>query len=41
MFAILCGMLLVPVGLGISAYYLTRIRPEIASAENGELPPLG
>ena len=41
MFAILCGMLLVPVGLGISAYYLARVRPEIAGAENGEIPPLG
>lgn len=41
MFSILCGILLVPVGLAISAYYLARIRPEIAGAENGDLPPLG
>jgi len=39
LFAILCGILLVPVGLAVSAWYLARIRPEIQAAENGDLSP--
>jgi hypothetical protein len=40
MASVLCGILLVPVGLGVSCYYLLRVRPEIADAENGKLPEL-
>ena len=37
MATILCGILLVPVGMAISAYYLLRIRPAIADAEDGKV----
>lgn len=40
MASILCGILLVPVGLAISGWYLTRVRPEIAGVESGHLPAL-
>ena len=40
MASILCGILLVPVGLAISAWYLFRVRPEIAAVEAGRLPAL-
>jgi hypothetical protein len=41
MFTILCGILVVPVGLCISTYYLVRIRPSVAAAEDGRVadPP--
>jgi hypothetical protein len=38
MATILCGILLVPVGLCVSAYYLIRIRPAIRDVENGKIP---
>ena len=38
MATILFGVLLVPIGLAISLWYLLRIRPEVAAAERGELP---
>ncbi len=38
MLAILCGILSVIGGLLVSAYYLTRVRPEIAAIEAGKLP---
>lgn len=37
MATILCGILLVPVGLCVSAYYLIRVRPRIADAEDGKV----
>jgi hypothetical protein len=37
MATILCGILLVPVGMVISAYYLLRIRPSVADAEQGKV----
>ena len=40
MASILCGILLVPVGLVISAWYLLRIRPEVAAIEEGRFPDL-
>lgn len=39
MFAILVGVLCVPVGIGISGWYLLRIRPVIAGIEDGRLTP--
>jgi hypothetical protein len=38
--SILCGILLVPAGLVISAWYLWHIRPEVAAIEDGHLPEL-
>ena len=38
MAAIVYGALLVPVGLGISLWYLVRIRPEVAATERSDLP---
>ena len=38
MATILCGILLVPAGLCISAWYLVRVRPAIADAEDGKVP---
>ncbi len=38
MAAILCGFLTVVGGLAISLWYLLRIRPEIAAAEDGGMP---
>jgi hypothetical protein len=40
MATILCGILLVPVGLVVSTWYLVRIRPEVAAVEDGRLPDL-
>jgi hypothetical protein len=40
MATILCGILVMPVGLALSAYYLVRIRREVAAAEDGRLPAL-
>lgn len=40
MAAILCGILSVIGGLIVSSYYLARIRPEIADAEDGKLTRL-
>jgi uncharacterized membrane protein len=37
MFAILVGVLCVPVGILISGWYLVRIRPVIAGIEDGRL----
>lgn len=37
MATILCGILLVPVGLCVSAYYLVRVRPRVADAEDGKV----
>jgi hypothetical protein len=37
MATILCGILLVPVGMAISAYYLLRVRPAVADAEQGKV----
>lgn len=37
MATILCGILLVPVGLCVSAYYLVRVRSMVADAENGKV----
>lgn len=38
MAAILCGFLLVPAGIVISAWYLVRVRAVIAAVEGGQLP---
>jgi len=38
MAAILCGILVVPVGITVSIWYLTRVRPQIIDAEQGKLP---
>ncbi len=38
MASILCGILLVPVGLVVSCWYLTKVRPEIAGVEEGRFP---
>lgn len=35
---ILAGMLSVVLGLGISGWYLLRVRPVVAAAERGEVP---
>jgi hypothetical protein len=35
---ILVGMLSVVLGLGISGWYLLRVRPVVAAAERGEVP---
>jgi hypothetical protein len=35
--AILLGILCVPVGMGISAWYLVRVRPDVGAAEEGRL----
>ncbi len=40
MAAILCGILVMPVGLAVSAYYLVRIRAEVSDVERGRLPRL-
>lgn len=40
MATILCGILVMPVGLALSTYYLVRIRREVAAAEDGRLPAL-
>jgi len=40
MAVILCGILLVPVGLAISGWYLLRVRPDVAAVEGGRLPTL-
>ncbi len=40
MAAILFGILMVIVGIGISAWYLLKVRPEIAAAEDGRIPGL-
>lgn len=37
MATILCGILLVPVGMCVSAYYLLRVRPVVADAEQGKV----
>ena len=41
MATILCGILVLPIGLCISTYYLVRIRPSVAAAEDGRVvdPP--
>lgn len=41
MAAILFGMLMVVVGIGISAWYLLKVRPVVAAAEDGRIPELG
>ncbi len=38
MAAILCGILVVPVGITVSIWYLARVRPQIIDAEQGKLP---
>ena len=35
---ILVGMLSVVLGLGISGWYLLRVRPAVAAAESGRVP---
>ncbi len=40
MATILCGILVMPVGLVVSCYYLLRIRPQIADVEDGKFPGL-
>jgi hypothetical protein len=40
MATILCGILVMPVGLAISCYYLLRIRPQIAGIEDGKFAGL-
>ena len=41
MAAILFGIMLVPLGIAISAWYLLRVRPVVAATEDGRLPELG
>ncbi len=41
MAAILFGMLMVVVGIAISGWYLLKVRPAIAAAEDGQVPELG
>lgn len=36
---IVAGVLVVPVGLAISGYYLVRLRPALARIEGGRLDP--
>ena len=38
MATILIGILVMPVGIAVSLWYLLRIRPEIAGVEAGRLP---
>ena len=38
MATILCGILVLPVGIAISSWYLLRVRPQIGDAEQGKLP---
>jgi uncharacterized membrane protein len=38
MYAILAGILCVPAGIAISGWYLLRVRPVIAGAEEGRVP---
>ena len=40
MASILCGILVLPVGLVISTWYLVRIRAEVAAIEDGRFPDL-
>jgi len=40
MFLILVGILCMPAGICISAWYLLRVRPIVANAEDGRLPDL-
>jgi hypothetical protein len=40
MASILFGILVVPVGIAISLWYLLRVRPDIAGIEAGRLPDL-
>ena len=40
LFFILVGILCVPAGICISGWYLLRVRPIIANAEDGRLPDL-
>lgn len=40
MAAILMGILVCPVGMVISAYYLLRVRGDVAAAEEGRIPDL-
>src|SRR5215203_4093628 len=40
MAAILFGLLMVILGIAISGWYLLKIRPEIAAAEEGRIPEL-
>jgi hypothetical protein len=37
--AILFGAMVLVVGLAVSIAYLVRVRPEVAAAESGRLPP--
>ena len=41
MAAIMFGVLLLVVGVAISAWYLLSVRPEIAAAERGDLGDIG
>lgn len=36
---LLGGIVIVPIGLCLAAWYFVRIRPELAAAERGQLPP--
>jgi hypothetical protein len=38
MASILCGVLVLPVGLAISGYYLVRVRADLVAIEAGEIP---
>jgi hypothetical protein len=38
MATILCGILLVPVGLAVSTWYLVKVRPIVAGVEDGRIP---
>ena len=40
MYSILCGILVLPVGIAVSTYYMMRVRPEVAAVEDGRLPEL-
>jgi hypothetical protein len=37
--AIVFGVMLVPLGLGISLWYLLKVRPAVAAAERGDVAP--
>jgi hypothetical protein len=41
MASILLGVLLLAVGVAISAWYLLRVRPQVAAAEDGDLDGVG
>jgi uncharacterized membrane protein len=41
MYLILAGILCLPVGICLSAWYLLRVRPIIAGVERGNLPDVG